>query len=76
MKTASCLLAFLGGAVAGAAIALLYAPDKGCETRKKISDKVKEGADYTSETINDLIDKVQTKAKETLHKAGLDTDEA
>ncbi|MCL1944167.1 MAG: YtxH domain-containing protein [Candidatus Azobacteroides sp.] len=69
MKTANCLLAFLGGAVAGAAIALLYAPEKGTETRKKISDKVKEGAEYTGDTINDLIEKIQTKAKEGFHKS-------
>jgi len=68
MKTTS-LFAFLGGAVAGAAIALLYAPDKGSETRKKISDKVKEGAEYTGETLNSLIDKVQNKAKEGIFKA-------
>ncbi len=76
MKAASCLLAFLGGAVAGAAIALLYAPDKGSETRKLIVDKAKEGAEYAGETINDLIDKVQAKAKEGLHKAGIDINEA
>lgn len=32
------LLAFIGGALVGAAIALLYAPDKGSDTRKKIKN--------------------------------------
>lgn len=36
------LLAFIGGALAGAAIALLYAPDKGENTRKKMKEKVEE----------------------------------
>lgn len=63
MKTTNYLLAFLGGAVVGAAVALLYAPDKGSETRKKISEKVKEGAECTGDVINTLIDKIQSKAK-------------
>ncbi len=36
------LLAFIGGALAGAAIALLYAPDKGENIRKKIKEKAQE----------------------------------
>ena len=67
MKTNG-MLAFLAGAAAGAIFALLYAPDKGVETRKKIVDKVKEGADYTSENINELIEKLQEKAKSGLDK--------
>ena len=38
----STLLAFIGGALAGAAIALLYAPDKGENIRKKIKAKAEE----------------------------------
>jgi len=73
MKTKG-LLAFLAGAAAGAVIALLYAPDKGEDTRRKIVDKVKEGADYTSENINDLVTKLQNKAKEGIEiaKEGID----
>lgn len=36
------LLAFIAGAFAGAAIALLYAPDKGENIRKKIKAKAEE----------------------------------
>lgn len=36
------LLAFIGGALAGAAVALLYAPDKGEHIRKKIREKAEE----------------------------------
>jgi gas vesicle protein len=32
------LFAFLGGAILGAAVAILFAPDSGDETRKKIKD--------------------------------------
>lgn len=35
----STLFAFIGGALAGAAAALLLAPDSGANTRRKIKDK-------------------------------------
>lgn len=39
----SVLLAFLAGAVTGAAVALLYAPAAGDETRQFLSEKAREG---------------------------------
>jgi gas vesicle protein len=39
------LVAFALGAVAGAAIALLYAPAPGEETRRKLAEKAREGRD-------------------------------
>jgi gas vesicle protein len=39
------LVAFAIGAVAGAAVALLFAPATGEETRKKLAEKAKEGRD-------------------------------
>jgi gas vesicle protein len=39
------LLAFLAGAVTGAAVALLYAPAAGEETRQFLSDKARESRD-------------------------------
>ena len=41
MKNSSLALELIGGAVAGAAIALLLAPEKGCDTRKAISRFIK-----------------------------------
>jgi gas vesicle protein len=38
------LLAFLVGAAAGAAVALLYAPAAGRETRERLGEKAREGA--------------------------------
>ena len=40
----SVLLAFLLGAVSGAAMALLYAPATGAETREFLGEKAREGA--------------------------------
>ena len=39
------LVAFALGAVAGAAIALLYAPTSGEETRRKLAEKARESRD-------------------------------
>jgi gas vesicle protein len=43
------LLAFLVGAAAGAAVALLYAPAAGRETRERLGEKAREGARRASD---------------------------
>ena len=45
MKALGYIGAFLGGALAGAAIGLLAAPESGGDTRKKIKSKVKDFCD-------------------------------
>ena len=45
----SILLAFILGAVSGAAVALLYAPASGDDTRKYLGDKAREGRDRAAE---------------------------
>jgi len=47
--TGTVLLALLVGAVAGAAVALLYAPASGRETREYLGDKAREGARKATE---------------------------
>jgi len=47
------LLAFALGAIAGAAVALLYAPATGEETRKFLGEKAREGR----ERVNEMADK-------------------
>ena len=47
------LLAFALGAVAGAAVALLYAPASGEDTRKYLGEKAREGR----ERANDIAEK-------------------
>ena len=42
---ASILLAFVLGAIGGAAVALLYAPASGRETREYLGEKAREGRD-------------------------------
>jgi gas vesicle protein len=47
------LMAFVLGAAAGAAIALLYAPATGEETRQKIKDKAREGREKAEAVARD-----------------------
>lgn len=42
MKNMNIILAVLGGALAGAAVGLLFAPHKGSDTRAKIKQYLKE----------------------------------
>lgn len=50
-KTSKLLLGVLGAAAAGVVVGLLIAPDKGSETRKKISKKTNDWKDH----VNSLI---------------------
>ena len=45
----SVMLAFLLGAVSGAAVALLYAPATGRETREYLGEKAREGRDRATD---------------------------
>jgi gas vesicle protein len=52
MSSGKVLLGVLGGIAAGALLGILFAPDKGSNTRKKV---VKKGEDY-AEAIQDKFD--------------------
>ena len=65
MKALGYIGAFLGGAIAGAAIGLLAAPESGTDTRKKISSPIKDFCDKhnleltkkeMAELAEDLVD--------------------
>ncbi len=43
------LLAFVVGAIAGAAVALLWAPAPGAETRRKLGDAARESSEKAAE---------------------------
>ena len=48
---------FLAGAVVGSAVALLYAPKSGKETREFINRKTEQGKDALSDTSKEVYEK-------------------
>jgi gas vesicle protein len=69
MKSLGYLGAFFGGAIAGAVIGLLLAPEKGVETREKITDAVddfmkKHNIKLSRKQVSDLVDDIAEAAPE------------
>ncbi len=76
MNAGKFILSIAVGVAAGAVLGVLLAPDKGSETRRKISEKSNEYADELKDKFNDFIenmidkfDTVKTSA-ENLTKKG------
>ncbi len=69
MKSLGYIGAFLGGAIAGAALGILMAPEKGQDTRVKITDTVedflkKHNIKLSRKEVGDLVDDIQDVAEE------------
>ena len=65
MKSLSILAAFLGGAVVGAAAGVLFAPERGEDTRNKIVDALrKRGIKLSRTEMEDLVDDIAAEVKE------------
>lgn len=65
MKGLNILLAVLGGAVAGAAVGMLFAPKRGVETREEIMDFIKEKCPFMKHSkVEELADRIAQEIKE------------
>ena len=58
MSTGKVLLGVLAGVATGAVLGILFAPDKGTETRRKISKKGEDYADGLKDKFNDFIETI------------------
>lgn len=71
MKTDKVILGVLGGLAAGAIMGILFAPDKGEKTRKKIKRKSNDYADDLKDKYESALDTL-SKKYETLKQEGQD----
>lgn len=59
MKGLNFLLAFIGGAAVGAAAGVLFAPERGDETRSRIAEVIrKRGIKLSGKELENLVDDI------------------
>ncbi|MBL0105408.1 MAG: YtxH domain-containing protein [Bacteroidetes bacterium] len=70
MKSGKVLLGVLSGIAVGALIGILFAPDKGSRTRRRIITKGDDYADALKDKFDEFVDKVGDKFEKAKDEAG------
>lgn len=69
MESGKVILGVVSGIAVGAVLGVLFAPDKGSKTRRKILDTGKEYTDNLKEKFSDLYENVSNKYENLLEDA-------
>lgn len=64
MKSGNLVLGVLAGLATGAVLGILFAPDKGVKTRRRIAGGAKDLADELTKKIKDEVSSLRHKASE------------
>jgi gas vesicle protein len=67
MNSSKLLLGVLGGVAAGALMGVLFAPEKGSKTRRKIMNKANDGADVFKDKFDSLLESMNQKYENIWH---------
>lgn len=69
MSAGKMLLGIMAGAAAGAVLGILFAPDKGTETRRKIAEKSDDYVNDMKTKFNGMMDTLSKKMEDVQNKA-------
>ena len=69
MKSSKLVISLLAGVAGGALLGILFAPDKGFETRRKLGEKADDLAGNVKENLQDFIESFADNFKKTKKEA-------